>query len=375
MTNRRAFYNRGQGDEGIGQGETWQNFIRQFPIGEDDSLERSRAAVRRATMVAADRKRRLQETRDEPNRRRSATDAVLWGAPGRDRLRPHGLNMPDGTGFPMRSTPATLSPNNPFNRPLPETPSFPAPYRPQRTDFILPRWQPDSEVSECPICGRTFAFWLRKHHCRKCGRVVCGNCSPHRITVPRQFIVQPPGESESGIFGAESSNIEVVDLTRDESGGASTGTQPALPTRRLQSLDYRLDPSLGGGQEVRLCNPCVPDPNPLPPPSYPSSTPRPLTTVPRQNTVSAGSEQPHGQRDQTLSDVRNHMLDASATTRLAVYRDSRRRGPYGMPRRQSSNSSVDSDVEVSIAVISQLRVYFCNTALSSKHQLHSWYDG
>ncbi|EHA25918.1 hypothetical protein ASPNIDRAFT_143971, partial [Aspergillus niger ATCC 1015] len=51
-------------------------------------------------------------------------------------------------------------------------------------------WQPDAEVTKCPICGTTFSFWYRKHHCRKCGRVVCASCSPHRITIPRQFIVR-----------------------------------------------------------------------------------------------------------------------------------------------------------------------------------------
>ncbi|KAF2840975.1 hypothetical protein M501DRAFT_902973, partial [Patellaria atrata CBS 101060] len=51
-------------------------------------------------------------------------------------------------------------------------------------------WQPDNEASICPVCGVSFTFWLRKHHCRKCGRVVCDNCSTHRITIPRQFVVR-----------------------------------------------------------------------------------------------------------------------------------------------------------------------------------------
>lgn len=31
---------------------------------------------------------------------------------------------------------------------------------------ILPRWQPDAEVTYCPICRTQFSFFVRKHHCR-----------------------------------------------------------------------------------------------------------------------------------------------------------------------------------------------------------------
>lgn len=39
-------------------------------------------------------------------------------------------------------------------------------------------WQPDDSVSKCPICYLSFTIFFRKHHCRNCGRVVCGNCAP-----------------------------------------------------------------------------------------------------------------------------------------------------------------------------------------------------
>ena len=91
----------------------------------------------------------------------------------------------------------------------------------------LPRWQPDNEAARCFVCQSDFSFFFRKHHCRKCGRVVCNACSPHRITIPRQYIVLPdPSEY--------------------------TARDPDSPTTR--------NPALGGGEVVRVCNPCVPDP-------------------------------------------------------------------------------------------------------------------
>jgi len=45
-------------------------------------------------------------------------------------------------------------------------------------------WIPDAEVQECPVCSRKFSKTLRKHHCRACGRVICGTCSGHELLLP-----------------------------------------------------------------------------------------------------------------------------------------------------------------------------------------------
>lgn len=33
-------------------------------------------------------------------------------------------------------------------------------------EIVLPRWQPDAEVTYCPICHTQFSIFVRKHHCR-----------------------------------------------------------------------------------------------------------------------------------------------------------------------------------------------------------------
>lgn len=118
-------------------------------------------------------------------------------------------------------------------------------------EFTLPRWQPDAEVTYCPICHTQFSIFVRKHHCRfvprapglqqvlihprKCGRVVCNSCSPHRITIPYPYIVQPP-------WVQAAPRLSVPPL----------GSDGSIPEQF-------------GGERVRLCNPCVPDPNITPP--------------------------------------------------------------------------------------------------------------
>ena len=60
-------------------------------------------------------------------------------------------------------------------------------------------WQPDSETDECSMlsCAKKFDFWegLRRHHCRQCGRVVCGACSTRKVRnihLPAFTIFRPP---------------------------------------------------------------------------------------------------------------------------------------------------------------------------------------
>ncbi|OQR82591.1 hypothetical protein ACHHYP_15752 [Achlya hypogyna] len=49
-------------------------------------------------------------------------------------------------------------------------------------DQLLPAedWVSDYERSLCPVCTRNFNTFRRKHHCRMCGEVVCGNCTLHK---------------------------------------------------------------------------------------------------------------------------------------------------------------------------------------------------
>jgi hypothetical protein len=41
-------------------------------------------------------------------------------------------------------------------------------------------WVADDEVKVCMCCKASFGLFIRKHHCRQCGSVVCGDCSSNR---------------------------------------------------------------------------------------------------------------------------------------------------------------------------------------------------
>ncbi len=48
-----------------------------------------------------------------------------------------------------------------------------------------PSWLPDDQIKECSSCHTAFRVAMRKHHCQHCGRIVCYNCSNHKIPIPK----------------------------------------------------------------------------------------------------------------------------------------------------------------------------------------------
>ncbi|XP_067939019.1 pleckstrin homology domain-containing family F member 2-like isoform X2 [Watersipora subatra] len=49
-----------------------------------------------------------------------------------------------------------------------------------------PVWIPDSQARGCMLCSTPFTMLNRRHHCRKCGKLVCDDCSKHRWNFPQQ---------------------------------------------------------------------------------------------------------------------------------------------------------------------------------------------
>ena len=54
----------------------------------------------------------------------------------------------------------------------------------ENMDEAAPVWLPDKDAKQCMICSIKFTTFNRRHHCRYCGRVICGNCSGKKIKLP-----------------------------------------------------------------------------------------------------------------------------------------------------------------------------------------------
>lgn len=238
-------------DEQVDQ-QTWSEFLRDADEDIATRSESPRDRKRRLTGPSEDG-RRGRGIRASPNTNTITPNhsaASLPPTPPRPAFVAGQGSSSSQASFYDLTTPSSPPPHPQFTRPSVNArhSSLASP----TTDYVVPKWQPDSEVTHCPICKSQFTFWFRKHHCRKCGRVVCATCSPHRITIPRQFIVHPPENKRASTL-----RNEPIDLTHDdtENSGEEANMSPGQPR----------NPALGGGEEVRLCRPCVPDPQPAPP--------------------------------------------------------------------------------------------------------------
>lgn len=49
-------------------------------------------------------------------------------------------------------------------------------------------WVDDNTVTKCENCKRDFTILLRKHHCRMCGKIFCGDCSRFKQVIPEDIL-------------------------------------------------------------------------------------------------------------------------------------------------------------------------------------------
>eukprot|EP01126_Amoeba_proteus_P009215 TRINITY_DN13497_c0_g2_i1.p1 TRINITY_DN13497_c0_g2~~TRINITY_DN13497_c0_g2_i1.p1 ORF type:complete len:141 (-),score=17.34 TRINITY_DN13497_c0_g2_i1:78-500(-) len=45
-------------------------------------------------------------------------------------------------------------------------------------------WLIDDKITKCMICRTPFSFLTLKHHCRLCGKILCGDCCNNFVICP-----------------------------------------------------------------------------------------------------------------------------------------------------------------------------------------------
>jgi hypothetical protein len=63
---------------------------------------------------------------------------------------------------------------------------------------ILQGWRPDDTTKNCGNCNQAFTFFNRRHHCRACGHIFCGDCCQKLDISHIRRPTAPPGGPETG---------------------------------------------------------------------------------------------------------------------------------------------------------------------------------
>ncbi|TRM67932.1 hypothetical protein BD626DRAFT_394536 [Schizophyllum amplum] len=186
-------------------------------------LERATAELRQGILADDDVERRTQAevllhafSRDLERRRLAAGEQGLVLSGYDDDIDLESSDDEDGIGSPRaasvrsgstdyfgrprasssRSGPADLTPHlsqaPEFRVPTHEAPQKVPTFSPPTAHVMHAQWERDDSVRDCRDCGRRFTFLLRRHHCRRCGRIFCDRCSSYRALLDPSEIVQDP---------------------------------------------------------------------------------------------------------------------------------------------------------------------------------------
>ncbi|XP_067851812.1 FYVE and coiled-coil domain-containing protein 1 [Heptranchias perlo] len=86
------------------------------------------------------------------------------------------------------------------------------------------RWLGDREVNYCLDCQSQFTWWLRRHHCRLCGRIFCYYCSNNFVTTKHS------GKRERCCRACYTEHSAVVQRFNDPGSSGTTNSPDESPS-------------------------------------------------------------------------------------------------------------------------------------------------
>ncbi|EMC92047.1 hypothetical protein BAUCODRAFT_38066 [Baudoinia panamericana UAMH 10762] len=54
-------------------------------------------------------------------------------------------------------------------------------------------WKPDVSANDCAVCHQTFTWYFRRHHCRRCGDIVCDTHIAKKVPLDQNARYHPDG--------------------------------------------------------------------------------------------------------------------------------------------------------------------------------------
>ncbi|KAI9987748.1 hypothetical protein PInf_023792 [Phytophthora infestans] len=116
------------------------------------------------------------------------------------------------------------------------------------------QWVPDVSVDTCMLCRTEFGFWIRRHHCRRCGAVVCDSCSGSRTKfIYKEITPDKLAEEDCRVCDA---CIRVIDeklalgVSRRFGKGMAAALAASESDNQQEHTATPLEPDKGGNRTV-----------------------------------------------------------------------------------------------------------------------------
>eukprot|EP00026_Physarum_polycephalum_P004104 Phypoly_transcript_04121.p1 GENE.Phypoly_transcript_04121~~Phypoly_transcript_04121.p1 ORF type:complete len:678 (+),score=110.34 Phypoly_transcript_04121:137-2170(+) len=277
---------------------------------------------------------------------------------------------------PSPSPPARFSKHFSYANLLASTNTSQRPLTPNTEESeSAPVWVPDSDAERCMHCSVKFTAFKRRHHCRKCGKVVCAKCSNYSYKLdnlnktarvcafcfkeltqiaPNSVSALPTSDSyenlveflgQVGDYTPRDDapgvvNVKVKRINANEKGMGMVKGKVLVPqTRKAQRKPlYNITNTVanGGEKEQNGTSHAEPNPESSTDPSLPPLPPLPSTPRQRSNLASSSSSTPPLTAQHNHSpNLRPLNLNANNTPPSAA-------GPLDTSLKSERQGSVDS---------------------------------
>ncbi|KAF2873950.1 hypothetical protein BDV95DRAFT_604171 [Massariosphaeria phaeospora] len=105
-----------------------------------------------------------------------------------------------------------------------------APMSPITGPITRNHWQPDHSTSVCTAsaCQTPFGLFNRRHHCRKCGGIFCGQHSQQQVRLNEHALFHPDGELQRSCDRCHSQFREWEQMRSRRANSDSSGSTAAV---------------------------------------------------------------------------------------------------------------------------------------------------
>ena len=123
-------------------------------------------------------------------------------------------------------------------------------------------WVVDSDLECCMICAKPFnsMYFRFRHHCRACGNLVCGDCSPYKTRIPSLQTEESSSRVCLNCFGLKVQVQDPIEFQRKQEAAQFESIQRPLNLEAYRAMRRIIPPNITRTDMRKLQALRLPDP-------------------------------------------------------------------------------------------------------------------